>query len=100
MAIKDFPVWLEAYWPEVKASLLDGSYKPSPVRRHEIPKRRGGKRPLGIPTVLDRVIQQAILQVLQPLFDPDFSESSYGFRPCRSAHGAVKQVRKILDTGG
>ena len=97
VTIKDFPAWLSEHWPEVKASLLDGSYRPSPVRRHEIPKRSGGKRGLGIPTVLDRVIQQAILQVVQPRFDSDFSESSFGFRPGRSAHDAVKRVRKILD---
>ena len=100
LTIKEFPAWLSDHWSAVKASLLDGSYRPAPVRRHEIPKRGGGKRPLGIPTVLDRVIQQAILQVVQPIFDPEFSESSFGFRPGRSAHGAVKQVRKILDTGG
>jgi RNA-directed DNA polymerase len=99
ITIEDFPTWLRDHWSEVKASLLDGSYRPTPVKRHEIPKRNGGKRPLGIPTVVDRVIQQAILQVLQPLFDPDFSESSYGFRPCRSAHDAIKRVRQILDNG-
>ena len=99
ITIEDFPVWLRDHWSEVKASLLDGTYRPAAVRRHEIPKRSGGKRPLGIPTVLDRVIQQAILQVLQPLFDPAFSESSYGFRPHRSAHDAVKCVRSILDSG-
>ena len=97
--IEDFPAWLRAHWCEVKASLLDDNYRPAPVKRHDIPKRSGGKRPLGIPTVLDRVIQQAILQALQPLFDPDFSESSYGFRPGRSAHDAVKRVREILDSG-
>ena len=99
VTIDDFPAWLRDHWLEVRASLLDGSYRPEPVKRHEIPKRSGGKRPLGIPTVLDRVIQQAILQVLQPEFDPEFSESSYGFRPYRSAHDAVKQVRAILDSG-
>lgn len=97
--IEDFPAWLRAHWCEVKASLLDDNYRPAPVKRHDIPKRSGGKRPLGIPTVLDRVIQQAILQALQPLFDPEFSESSYGFRPGRSAHDAVKRVREILDSG-
>ncbi len=100
LTINELPAWLSDHWSEVKASLLAGSYRPAPVRRHEIPKRGGGKRPLGIPTVLDRVIQQAILQVVQPIFDPEFSESSFGFRPGRSAHGAVKQVRKILDSGG
>ena len=99
ITIKEFPAWLSAHWSEVKASLLDGSYKPSPVRRHEIPKRSGGKRPLGIPTVLDRVIQQAMLQVLQPEFDPEFSESSFGFRPGRSAHAAIRRVRALLDEG-
>ena len=99
LTIKEFPAWLSDHWSEVKASLLDDSYRPAPVRRHEIAKRGGGKRPLGIPTVLDRVIQQAILQVVQPIFDPEFSESSFGFRPCRSAHGAVKRVRAILDSG-
>jgi RNA-directed DNA polymerase len=99
ITIEAFPAWLSDRWTEIKASILDGSYTPSPVRRHEIPKRGGGKRPLGIPTVLDRVIEQAINQVLMPVFDPEFSESSYGFRPGRSAHDAVRRVRAILDEG-
>ena len=99
VTIEDFPAQLKQHWPAVKSSLLDGTYQPQPVKRHEIPKRSGGKRPLGIPTVLDRVIQQAILQVLQPQFDPEFSDSSFGFRPHRSGHDAVKRVRSILDSG-
>jgi len=99
MTIDDFPVYLWEHWSQIRDKLLDGSYRPSPVLRVEIPKRSGGKRPLGIPTVLDRLIQQAILQVLQPLFDPGFSESSYGFRPKRSAHMAVRKVRQNIDEG-
>jgi RNA-directed DNA polymerase len=82
-----------------KASLLDGSYKPSPVKRVEIPKDSGGTRPLGIPVVMDRVIQQAITQGLTPVFDPQFSESSFGFRPGRSAHQAVKKVLSHIQRG-
>ena len=81
---------------ESRRSLLEGAYQPSPVKRVEIPKDSGGTRNLGIPTVMDRVIQQAISQVLTPVFDPHFSESSFGFRPSRSAHQAVRKVLKIF----
>ena len=99
IAIDDFPVYVREHWPRVKQALLDGTYCPSPAKRVEIPKRSGGKRPLGIPTVLDRLIQQAILQVLQPQFDPGFSEWSFGFRPERSAHDAIKTVRAFITQG-
>ena len=99
VTIDEFPAYLKEHWPEIKRKILDETYKPSPVKRVGIPKRTGGKRPLGIPTVLDRVIQQAILQVLQPIFDPGFSESSFGFRPRHCAHDAVRKVRQIIDKG-
>ncbi|MDH3768809.1 MAG: group II intron reverse transcriptase/maturase, partial [Gammaproteobacteria bacterium] len=83
----------------VRQQLLDGTYRPAPVRRKSISKEGGGERLLGIPNVLDRLIQQAISQVLTPVFDPTFSESSFGFRPNRSAHGATKQVQKIIRQG-
>jgi RNA-directed DNA polymerase len=78
----------------LRAKLEDGSYKPFPVRSVSIPKDGGGRRPLGIPTVLDRVIQQAIAQVLTPLYDPTFSEHSHGFRPMRSAHDAIDEMAR------
>ena len=99
MTIEAFPEYLREHWKAVRESILSGTYQPLPVRRTEIPKQTGGTRPLGIPIVLDRLIQQAIAQVLGPIFDPDFSESSFGFRPGRSAHNAVRQVREYIRKG-
>ena len=99
MTIEEFPVFAKVHWPAIRQALIDGGYRPSPVRRVLIPKPGGGERALGIPTVVDRVIQQAIAQVLTPIFDPEFSELSFGFRPKRSAHGAVKQVQAYIKTG-
>ena len=99
MTVNELLPYLWEHWEELKSSLLDGSYRPSPVKRQEIPKSGGGIRELGIPTVLDRLIQQALLQVLQPLFDPTFSEHSYGFRPGRSAHGALRAAQRYVQEG-
>jgi group II intron reverse transcriptase/maturase len=87
------------HWETIESKLLEGRYKPAAVRAVEIPKPNGGIRTLGIPTVTDRIIQQAILQVLTPVFDPDFSESSYGFRPKRSAHDAVRAAQEYVKGG-
>jgi RNA-directed DNA polymerase len=92
--------WLKDHWPEIKEQLLAGRYRPQAVRKVLIPKPGGkGQRTLGIPTVLDRLIQQATAQVLGPKFDPDFSDSSYGFRPGRSAHQAVQSMREHVRSG-
>ena len=90
---------LKTHWPAIRDSLLKGTYRPQPVRRVMIPKPGGGERELGIPTVLDRLIQQALLQVLQPILDPTFSHHSYGFRPGRSAHGAVLAAQSFVQSG-
>ena len=91
--------YLKTAWAGIREKLLDGSYRPDPVCRVGIPKPGGGTRELGIPTVVDRLIQQALLQVLQPLIDPTFSEHSHGFRPGRSAHGAVMQAQQYVQAG-
>ncbi len=99
MTVDELPDHLRENWPALREQLLAGRYQPSPVKRQLIPKGNGGLRELGIPTVLDRFIQQALLQVLQPLFDPSFSIHSYGFRPKRSAHQAVKAARAYVQQG-
>jgi RNA-directed DNA polymerase len=99
VTVRQLPDALQAYWPEIEIQLLQGRYQPQPVRRVQIPKPAGGTRDLGIPTVIDRVIQQAVLQQLQPLWDLTFSEHSYGFRPGRSAHQAVAQAQAYVSQG-
>jgi RNA-directed DNA polymerase len=99
ITVKEFPAWFRPRWSAIRQQLLDGTYQPQPVRRVTIDKPDGGKRLLGIPNVLERLLQQAIVQILTPIFDPSFSESSYGFRPKRSAHGAAKQVRRTIRRG-
>jgi RNA-directed DNA polymerase len=99
LSIPEFKDWLKMHWPSVKKALLEGRYLPRPVRRVDIPKPEGGVRTLGVPTVVDRLIQQALHQVLQPLFEPTFSDSSFGFRPGRSAHQAVRQAQGYIREG-
>jgi len=99
MTVHDLPGYLKQHWPVIRDQLLSGTYTPQPVRRVEIPKPDGGVRKLGIPTVLDRFIQQAAMQVLQHRWDRTFSPHSYGFRPGRSAHQAVKQAQKYIAEG-
>ena len=100
LTIDAFPAWAKTgNWKTVMTNLKTGQYKPSPVRRVDIEKPDGGTRQLGIPSVTDRVIQQAIAQVLTPIFDPDFSNNSFGFRPNRNGHQAVKQVQNIIKQG-
>ena len=99
MSVEALAGYLKEHWPTIRDQLLDGTYKPQPVRRVEIPKVSGGKRPLGIPTVLDRFIQQAVMQVLQADWDRTFSEASFGFRPGRSAHQAVARAQELIASG-
>lgn len=99
LTIEETPEYLKTHWSRIRRELLNGTYRPQAVRRVEIPKPTGGMRELGIPTVLDRLIQQALLQVLQPIIDPTFSEFSYGFRPGRSAHDAVLQAQRYAQEG-
>ncbi len=99
IGIAEFKDHLKQHWPTIKAKLLAGEYMPQPVRRVDIPKPQGGTRTLGIPTLTDRMIQQALHQVLSPIFEADFSESSYGFRPGRNAHQAVKAAKQYVAEG-
>src|ERR1700736_5132050 len=99
MTVDQLGDYLKQHWPAIREQLLNGTYEPKPVRRVEIDKPDGGVRKLGIPTVLDRFIQQAVMQVLQRQGDPTFSESSYGFRPGRSSQQAVAQAQKHIAEG-
>jgi RNA-directed DNA polymerase len=99
MTVHELPGYLKQHWPVIREQLLHGTYKPQPVKRAEIPKPDGGVRKLGIPTVSDRFIQQAVMQVLQRRWDRTFSEHSYGFRPGRSAHQAVEQAQRYIADG-
>jgi RNA-directed DNA polymerase len=99
MTVSDLPGYLKQHWPAIREQLLSETYRPQPVKRVEIPKPDGGVQKLGIPTVLDRFIQQAVMQVLQRRWDRTFSEHSYGFRPGRSAHQAVEAEQQSIAAG-
>ncbi|MDF7003060.1 reverse transcriptase domain-containing protein, partial [Escherichia coli] len=99
LSVAELKPWLKKNWRSVRQALIDGNYQPRAIRRMDIPKPHGGVRTSGIPTVVDRLIQQALLQVLQPVFEPGFSESSYGFRPGRSAQQAVLQAQRYVQEG-
>lgn len=99
MTTSELRSWLKENWPRIRVALEAETYEPAPVRWHAIPKDGGGTRELGIPTVLDRLVQQALLQVLQPLLDPSFSEHSFGFRPGRGAHDAVRTAQRYIQDG-
>ncbi len=99
MTVDELKNYLKVHWPDIREKLLKGEYRPQPVKQVLLPKSGGGTRKLGIPTVLDRFIQQALLQVLNPIYDPTFSDHSYGFRPGRNAHQAVRQAKKYIEEG-
>ena len=99
MTVEELTPYLKSHWPRLRGELLENRYVPQAVRAVDIPKPGGGTRRLGVPTVLDRFIQQAVLQVLTPVFDPAFSESSFGYRPGRSAQGAVAAGRRHVEAG-
>lgn len=99
MKVEELRDYMNAYWPSIKQSILERSYRPAPVRRVEIPKPNGGVRKLGIPTVVDRTIQQSIVQILTPIFEAEFQENSYGFRPGRSCEQAILKLIEYLNDG-
>ena len=99
MSVDELPGFLKQHWPKIRQQLIEGHYRPKPVKRVEIPKPDGRQRRLGIPTVLDRLIQQAIAQVLQAEWDNDFHDNSYGFRPNRNAHQAIRYAQETIQQG-